>query len=215
MSAANPLTEPDRDIPLTEIPKTIRDLRASWAQAYSRAEKAERELALSRTRCADWEAIALENGERAAQLNVTLAKIQKAADEGDDYYLQLARKERDFAREEVRRLDVERLEMVVELDRLRRQLDDRTVELDRVLREATDDARRAKAQRDALLRRIDALVDFIDPFESLTTDDHRELAQQAGVECINCEGRGFDVVQGRAGQCPDCHGIGWKLRGAY
>ena len=35
----NPNTEPDRDIPLTEIPKTIRDLRAQWAQSFTRAEQ--------------------------------------------------------------------------------------------------------------------------------------------------------------------------------
>lgn len=87
MASANPLTEPDRDIPLTEIPKTIRDLRASWAQAYSRAEKLERERAEAQQSAEDWRHIALHNGDEAAQLRVTLARIQR-----DDAELSVLRK---------------------------------------------------------------------------------------------------------------------------
>lgn len=48
MSQAHPTQpdhQPERSIPLSEIPATIRGLRESWAQAYSRAEQLERENA--------------------------------------------------------------------------------------------------------------------------------------------------------------------------
>lgn len=39
------MTAAERDIPLREVPATIRDLRASWAQEYTRANAFERENA--------------------------------------------------------------------------------------------------------------------------------------------------------------------------
>lgn len=200
MSAANPLTEPDRDIPLTEIPKTIRDLRESWAREYSRANQLERKLADTKAECDVQYFLALRAAEERNTLSLTLARIQKAADEGDDYYLQLARKERDFAREEVRRLDVERLEMVVEIDRLRRQLDDRTVELDRVLREKAEAEQRHAAVVESHRALLTDSRSHSSDLYSLVCELLKSDA--VGEDCTCCGG--WDEKADEPTECQDC-----------
>lgn len=75
----NPATEPEREIPISQIPATIRELRESWAREYTRANTLDEALERSNQATADWQAIAISNGEEAARARVTAARDEGMA----------------------------------------------------------------------------------------------------------------------------------------
>lgn len=185
MSAANPLTEPERLIPLSEVPKTIRDLRESWAREYTRANTLEAALERSQQATSDWQGIALANGEEAARLRVSAARDEGVA------------------------------------KRLIGELADEKYRNGQLVAENT----RLLARIEAAQKRITALLDFIDPEETLTRSDRAELAAgPCGIDCPDCEdGRveTFDDRYSHSGghttrdyvvECDRCDGTGRVLR---
>lgn len=74
----NPDTDPGRDIPLSEVPQTIRGLRESWAREYHRANTLELALERSQQATSDWQAIAIQNGEEAAKARVECERNRQA-----------------------------------------------------------------------------------------------------------------------------------------
>ena len=76
----NPETQPEQQIPLSQVPATIRELRASWAQSFTRAEQLERERAEAVQRAEDWEHIALSNGEELAKARVEIERLKQRLD---------------------------------------------------------------------------------------------------------------------------------------
>lgn len=97
MSAANPLPE------LDEIPLTDRHWRERWAQELTRANELEKRLREAERSAADWQCIALSNGEQLAHVQVELAREREshrltrdAATKANDAWV--ARSQANFAR---------------------------------------------------------------------------------------------------------------------
>lgn len=196
MSAANPKTEPT-EIPASRIMRERDDYKIRAAQEFTRAEQLERELSSARRRASDWEAIALENGERAAALNLTLARIQKAADE---------------APSDVERLRAEKRDALDQLAKVCLERDQMTRENARLL-----------AKLEATQKRLDAFIDDILGTDSRDTIEEY-AAGPCGIDCPDCEdGRveTFDDVYSHSSghstrdytvECDHCDGTGRALR---
>lgn len=80
MTATHP-TEYDREIPLPEVPAAIQAMRESWALEVTRANQLERQLREAERAAADWQHIALQNGEEAARARVDRAFVAGSREE--------------------------------------------------------------------------------------------------------------------------------------
>lgn len=173
------------DIPLTEIPETLRSLHEEWAIEVTRANRLERLLRSAEESAADWQRIALDNGSQLVRCQVDLARAE------------------DHANRAVGKLS----------------------DAEAKLRAAEYRASQSFQRADTLAEHI--MLNMEHNGESVDDQHINDLIESAGVECIECDGRGSVADEQMIGDpsdkyghrtrpivvdCGTCHGLGRTLR---